>query len=188
MTDQSNDDGVSSKALDRLLLEQAWLEMRPGWNTDSEERKIQILISSHYPLADSIDAIRTYVACVSKGITPPAATLSSIGASLQRYLESAGRISLDDAFRLRRKQRSGHRLTQKLEYERRSEFAYAMWHLREKAKSQNKPISIETAAGQVIEYLGLQLTEETLKKHYIAIDADSIFSAARDAIDDAGRK
>lgn len=182
------EDDLSSDALRRLTLEQVWLENGPERKTADNALKAQSLISSHVTLDDSIDAIRHYVVCVTKGITPAAAILAHIGVSLRRYLDAEGALSLDQAFGLENRQRVGHPLPRRIESDRRSQAAYAMWQLRDEAAAKGESLSIEAAAGQVINALGLTLSEETLRKHYSTIDADGIFGAFRDAMIGIGRK
>ena len=56
----------------------------------------------------SLDRLRMFCSAISAGIYPTSRTLVFIADCFEKYLESAG--SLDDAFELKSKQKSGHPL------------------------------------------------------------------------------
>lgn len=53
-----------------------------------------------------------------------------------------------------------------------------MWSMRHAATLEGGLLSIEDAAGEVINKLGLDLDEDALKKSYIEMKADEIFGYA----------
>ncbi len=143
------------------------------------ENLLQLAFAENANPNDAIDIIRQFFLCVNKGITPPAHILAVVASGFEKYISAPEAMSLDSALNLKPKQRVGHPLTHRKEKEYRGRICYQMWCLRYDAELKGETLSIEKAAGKVINQLGsTTLTEDILKKDYINLKADEIFNLA----------
>jgi hypothetical protein len=176
---------ISPEAWERLLIQQRWLEARPEFLAVKDQQKLQLMLAEGTPSNDTIGVIRQFSLLVDNGITPPAHILVAVAKGFREYLKSESLASLDVAFHLKPKQRVGHPLKHRKERETRARILYQIWCLRREAKSNGEKLSIENAAGKIINLLErTDLTEDGLKKDYIAMDIDSIFDEAMDVLDE----
>jgi len=179
MPNSSDGIEISQEAWERLLLEQSWLDASRTLMKQYNQNLSQLAFAENANPSDAIDIIRQFFLCVNKGVTPPAHILAVVANGFEKYLSAAEAITLDSALNLKPKQRVGHPLTHRKEREERGRICYQMWCLRHDAKLKGETLSIENAAGQVINQLGsTTLTEDMLKKDYINIKADEIFNQA----------
>ena len=113
----------------------------------------------------AVHVLQLFVSDVYEGITPPAEILIQLADRFGKYLWARGRISLDQAFGLSSKQKSGHPLapapTKGIS---RDSLHWALFGLRQ----ANPRLSIEAAAGQIINARNLEKTlgEGALAKSY----------------------
>jgi hypothetical protein len=178
MSTKSDQYGLSQDAFEGLLLQEHWLSTHTQFLADSNERKLQLLLAERTNPDDLIDVIRQFVALVDKGITPPAIILAAAAKGFREYIHAAGNKTLDVAFNLKSKQGVGHPLVHRAFREKRARIVYLMWSMRHAATLEGGLLSIEDAAGEVINKLGLDLDEDALKKSYIEMKADEIFGYA----------
>jgi hypothetical protein len=171
---------ISQEAYEALLLDENWMSMRPSRFND-DMSGVQLLIGENVNPIDSIDVMRQFVSLVDKGITPNALILAAVAKGFRDYL-SDGANTLDFSFNLKTKQRVGHPLKHRAERELKGRIAYLIWSMREDAKSRGDSISVETAAGVLINELDLPFTEETLTREYGAMKAEEVFGNMKQAI------
>ena len=182
MTSKKDSEKIKT-AFDQLLLEQSWVEAsRSVFGVRPIDDYLQLAFAENVNTDDSIDIIRQFTLLVEKGITPPAVILSAIASSFRVYMQQDPFDSLDYAFNLKRKQSVGHPLKHRSSKEKRGRIVYLIWCLRHKAKLENKILSIENAAGELINQMNLDLTEDALKKDYITMNADEVFDKALKAL------
>jgi hypothetical protein len=184
MTKQT-DDEISLEARKRLMLEYSWLDASRVHFKASHDDYIQLAFADNANPEDAIDVIRQYTLLVEKGVTPPPHILIAIAKAFGKYIRQKPRESLDVVFNLKRKQRVGHPLDHRATREERGRFAYLMWSMRQEARQNGDTISIEEAAGEIINRLNLEsrgISDDSLKKDYIALKADEVFGRAMEVI------
>lgn len=185
--------GLSLKAWERLNREQGYLmQARVHFKQAGDDDLVQMAFAENQEANDAIGVIRQFVALVDTGITPPPHILAAVSSRFRGYKEANGGLSLDEAFGLSRKQRIGHPLKHRAEVEKRGKIIHLMWILRQEKMLSGNDISIEDAAGEIINLYGLDLSEDTLKKAYIKKNADKIFgdfyATLRDVFSDSKGK
>lgn len=182
----SDSEFISEDAVDRLLLEQHWLDASRTHFKAKDSDYLQLVFADNANPDDSIDVIRQFTLCIKQGVTPPAKLLIAVANRFDKYLNAKPAESLDTSFDLRPKQRVGHPLKHRATKEERGRIVYFMYCLRRSEKLNGNDLSIENAAGRAINQLGLlDLTEDALKKDYLTMNADEIFDRAIDALGDA---
>lgn len=92
-------------------------------------------------------------------------------------------MSLDEAFDLKPKQKTGHPLKDRLRKESNGRLFYMMWCTRTQNRKDGLVLSIEDAAGAVIDALNLEIDSETLKKYYCNSGAEYIFNDVKTMIE-----
>lgn len=185
MTEPDANHDLSENAWERLRREQGYLSAaRTLFKHDGDDELVQLLFAEQQDAADCIGVFRQLVILIDKGITPPPNILVSVAAGIREYLNAAGKVSLDESFRLKPKQRVGHPLTHRAEKERKAQIAYVMWCLRREAMLRGDRLSIEDAASEAINRFNLPYQEDVLKKNYIELNAEEVFSQAAEVIDD----
>ena len=174
---EDSKDDLTPAAWERLNREQGYLmQARVFFKQTGDEDLVQVALAENVKTDDAIDVIRQFTLLVKAGITPPPNILVAVALSFGKYISASGELSLDVAFNLKPKQRVGHPLTHRKEKEERGRICYLMWCLRHSAKLNGETLSIEDAAGKVINQLDqTELSEDVLKKDYIKIRADEIF-------------
>lgn len=176
---------LSDNAWERLRREQGYLSAaRTLFKHDGDNELVQLLFAEQQDAGDCIGVIRQFVALIDLGITPPPNILVPVAAGFRAYLNAAGKMSLDESFRLKPKQRVGHPLMHRTEKEKKAQAAYVMWCLRREATLRGDRLSIEDAASEAINRFDLPYQEDVLKKNYIELNAEEVFSQAAEAIDD----
>ena len=121
----------------------------------------------------TIHYMRYFRDCVYAGITPSAAILTSIAESFDRYLsDDSGLLTLDEGFKLIHKARLGNPLKQERWLQNKVIVLLAMWLQRKLATLRGQKLSIENAAGRIIEEWNLEVDAEALKKSYIHFELD----------------
>lgn len=121
----------------------------------------------------AIHYMRDFRDCVYSGITPSAAILTSIAEFFDRYLsDESGLLSLDESFKLTHKARIGSPLKQERWLQNKMLVLLAMWLHIKLAKLKGTRLSIENAAGKVIEEWELEADAEALKKSYSQFELD----------------
>ena len=172
---------ISQNAYESLLLDEHWLSLRPSRFDNQIEKGVQLLFGENVKHEDSIDVIRQFVALIDQGITPNAIVLAAVSNSFKKYISTENK-TLDDCFNLKKKQSVGHPLKHRKEKEQRGRILFLIWCIRDDAKNRGETISIESAAGQVINELNLDDNEGALAKEYSAKKIDQIFDNAKQAI------
>ena len=172
---------IDEEAKERLLLQQIWLEARPDFLADSQQRKLQIMLSESAD--DMIDTLRQFCLLIKEGITPPAHILVPLAIHFGRYLDAQDGSSLDEAFKLKKKQgKNGSPLKHKRFREERQLLLFLMADLRYQARKNGKKMpSIEKAAAHIINQRNLSVQEESLKADYIKTRTEEIYFEAFDA-------
>jgi hypothetical protein len=160
-----------------LMREQTILDAWRSQCRTGDKRTFQLVFSLNSSAGDPIDLIRQFEKLTSSGITPPTNVLLAVANFFRTYLEGAGKRSLDEAFKLKPKQRSGHPLSRRLVTESEAHVLYWMWCVRQEAEASGKSMSIEEAAGKAIA-CGASATEDKLKKCYVSRRIDSVFGKA----------
>lgn len=123
-----------------------------------------------------LNVLRSFSTLVFGGTTPPPNMLVFIAERLKAYLEGDGEITLDEAFNLQSKQRIGHPLKHNKNQEKRMRILYSMFELRNKAKRENRKLSIESAASEALNVLGItDVNEDSLVKNYIELEIEKMF-------------
>lgn len=143
--------------------EQMWARIREMTASDSEP----------------ISFVTAFRDCVYAGLTPNANVLAMVAKSFDRYLRANGNLSLDAAFSLKSIQRVGHPITKARRDARNAQVNWMVFKKRREAEARGAPISIERAAGEVINELNLSDTEEAIAKRY----GDSKFEQKAEAVE-----
>lgn len=171
---------ISQEAMQSLELEETWLDKRPK-DASEISRFMHVEMAK---LADgNLEAIQSFVQLIKMGITPPSNVLLILAEGFADYLERET-ISLDEAFDLKKKQRVGHPIKhQRAQHERRH-LLYAMWCLRKQNQNKGVALSIEDAAGEIINRLGADVEQEMLKTEYIRAKTQDILDGAYNALPD----
>ena len=173
---------IDEEAKERLRLQQVWLEARPNFLADSQQHNFQIMLSES--IDDMVDILRQFCLLIKKGITPPVHILVPIAISIGNYLDSDGRETLDQTFKLKNKQgKHGKPLKNKKFREERQLLLFQMAKIRYQFKKSGKKLpAIEKVAGDIINQFNLSIQEEVLKKDYINTGTEEIFFRAFDAL------
>lgn len=121
----------------------------------------------------AIHYMRYFRDSVFSGVTPSTAVLTPIAEFFDRYLsDNSGLLTLDESFQLTHKARVGNPLKQEKWLQNKMLILLAMWLQRKLASLKGQKLSIENAAGKVIEEWGLEADAEALKKAYIQFEGD----------------
>ena len=132
----------------------------------------------------ALNVLRLFVASASNGQMPSNDVLSYMSTAIIEYLCQGSSIgdpgtklkSLDQCFGLATIQKAGHPLERSAKTLERSVYLYHMWQLRNQARIQGNPISIENAADAVIRHHKLFREASVLKKAYIDKNCDTVYN------------
>lgn len=173
---------VKIEALSMLAVEATVRDIVPECREKRLKKGIEVSFAENSG-DKPLDVLRAFSSCIFAGVTPPPRVLVFVAECLASYFDNTGGITLDEAFNLQSRQRIGHPLKQQQSQHKRGRILYYMWQLRKQAEYENRTLSIENAAGEAINNLGLtDVTEDSLKKSYIDIDADDIFNNAMEVM------
>jgi hypothetical protein len=123
----------------------------------------------------AIRYMRYFRDSVFSGVTPSVEILASIAEFFDKYLnDDSGMLTLDESFKLRHKARIGNPIKQKKWLQNKATILMAMWLQRKLATLRGQKLSIENAAGKIIEEWDLEADAEALKKEYTKSEIDKI--------------
>ncbi len=171
---------ISREAVRSLELEETWLDKRPK---DAREISRFMHVEMAKLVDSSLDAIQSFTQLIKNGITPPSNVLLILAERFADYLERET-ISLDEAFCLKKKQRVGHPIKHQKAQQKRKHLLYAIWCLRKQNQNKGVALSIEDAAGEIINRLGADVEQEMLKTEYIRAKTQDILDGAYNALPD----
>ncbi len=121
----------------------------------------------------SITFMRYFRDSVCSGATPSAAVLIHVAECFDKYLnDDSGMLSLDEAFKLSHRPRLGNPIKQEQWLQNKMTILLAMWLQRKINELKGNKLSIENAAGIIIDKWNLDEDAESLKKAYIKSKID----------------
>ena len=171
----TNDFGVPKKAIERLALEESWLESSRVHFRASDSDYLQLCFAQNINASDAIDVIRQFYLCVKKGITPPAKVLIAVAERFEKYIANDGNESLDVFFGKVKKKGKKEPLRQQLQNEIKGKIYYFMWYQMKIAKENKKTLTILAAAAAAVHAFQLSKSRDSLEKEYIASKVGTIF-------------
>ena len=168
-------------ALGRLTRQHTALELAPAFVRTRKENILASLISG-LACGDALDQLEAFRALIYEGLIPPPSILIPIAEALDDHFKANGALSLDAAFELKPKQKLGHPISAKENKTERGRIHNDMWLIRKSEQLVGRTVSIEEAAGRVINNRNLAISEDALKKSYINSDVDRVLDRAADAL------
>ena len=172
---------VSDEAKSTLVRVATLIDAVPKTSKPTIQKILAITFAENTE-GDPLDVVQAFTNCVFNGITPPPNLLVQVAEKFSKYLDS-GDISLDYAFDLQKKQRSGHPISQRTDKLKRLRLLCCMRYERVIAKNNGRELSIRKATEIVInKYCGPDYPFEALLKDYSAMEIDKIFNASDEAV------
>lgn len=170
---------IDKEAIEKLRAEEARIR-----ELESPQSEGLRLIEGHlrrFPLAESpLEIIESFVSPIMNGHIPSTDNLVFVADGFLKYLGAAGAISLDEAFGLNPRQSSGNPSRRRVKDNKRAFLHLAMWKLRAAAQADGQPISIESAAGEVInrfDSFAREFGQDGLAKSYSKMRVQERFDA-----------
>lgn len=173
-----NIESPSQEAISKLTAQDVALDA-----SKLREPHLQTCFAENVKTDDNIDLIRQFQLMTFLGLTPKTNLLVGVATCFKKYIDSEGKMSLDEAFGLKPKRKTGHPLKDRLKKESNGRLFYMMWCTRAQTRKDGHVLSIEDAAGAVIDALNLKIDSETLKKYYCNSGAENIFNDVKTMIE-----
>ena len=180
----ANDFGVPKEAIERLALEENWLQSCRVHFRVADSDYLQLAFAENINASNAIDLIRQFYLCVMKGITPPANVLIAVAERFEKYVAADGNESLDVFFGKAKTKGKKEPLRQQLQNEIKGKIYYFMWYQMKIAKENKKALTILAAAGMAIDTFQLNKCRDSLEKEYIASKVGKIFDEANKICDE----
>jgi hypothetical protein len=158
---------VSTQARASLTREEVLRDVATNTPQDAERKRAALLVSSEVSESDMLGTLRAFARCVFSGTTPPTYALILVAESIGRYFDARGETTLDQAFNLAPVQKAGHPITARQRRAKLDRLCFQMWQLRKASERSGKRLSIEAAAGEIVNRYDLTESEDTLKSHYV---------------------
>lgn len=156
--------GTLIDVIDSMLTKSGWLDY--FYSTVSEFNPYQTQPQDYENAA--LDLMKVFRDSIFLGVTPPAVILIYLAQFFDRYLKDSGTLSLDEAFKLKGRNKIGHPLKIRQQEQHEAAIFFGITILR-----KLKSLSIEAAAGEIIDSWGIEAHETVLKKKYIKFRKNS---------------